>query len=295
MGFVKPLCSNSRALSSLFSKTPSNISVVTKPKPVTTKKPSLYSLFITNPSNLSDPGKSSTNWKLPIKDSASKSSHLSSPMRSSTNGKLLIKDPASKSTHLSDPKISSTNGKLQSKDRTAGEEEESPMELSLEAKMLVCRLMEDGYLKNGTLCRTWEAFDVQKIPTNLCFRNFLKTAAEKFGRDCQEVAKWLSGSDLKKIALFGCPSTERKSVFAAKRLRAFFHIQEEVVCRACTLRTSCKFMNKKVGTMNKVILEDVMRLITVYTLDSVPSQMVIPDEVKFSVSKLVKALLNLTE
>lgn len=54
-------------------------------------------------------------------------------------------------------------------------------------------------------------------------------------------------------------------------------------------------MNKKVGTMNKVILEDVTRLITLYTLDSVPSQMVIPDEMKFSVSKLVKELLNLTE
>ena len=41
--------------------------------------------------------------------------------------------------------------------------------------------------------------------------------------------RWLSGSELKKVALFGCPSIERKSVFAAKRLRAFFRIQEDVV------------------------------------------------------------------
>ena len=42
-------------------------------------------------------------------------------------------------------------------------------------------------------------------------------------------SRWLSGSDLKKVALFGCPSLARKSVFGAKRLRRFFEIPEETV------------------------------------------------------------------
>ncbi|XP_010314294.1 uncharacterized protein [Solanum lycopersicum] len=57
-------------------------------------------------------------------------------------------------------------------------------------------------------------------------RDFVKYAAEQFGRDHQEIAKWLSGSDLKKVALFGCPSIANKTVFSAKRLRAYFRIQE---------------------------------------------------------------------
>jgi hypothetical protein len=95
----------------------------------------------------------------------------------------------------------------------------------------------------------------------------------------------LSGSDLKKIALFGCPSLEKKNVFAAKKLRKFFEIQENTVsqfpitfhlissafffhliiqgedynvplvfkfsahpqvCSKCVLKQSCKFVNQSV-------------------------------------------------
>lgn len=41
--------------------------------------------------------------------------------------------------------------------------------------------------------------------------------------------RWLSGSDLKKVTLLGCPSVERKTVFAAKNLRTFFNIEEDTV------------------------------------------------------------------
>lgn len=41
--------------------------------------------------------------------------------------------------------------------------------------------------------------------------------------------RWLSGSDLKKVALFGCPSIAKKTVFSAKRLRTYFRIQEDNV------------------------------------------------------------------
>jgi len=46
--------------------------------------------------------------------------------------------------------------------------------------------------------------------------------------------------------------------------------------------------------MDKVVLEDVMRLITVYTLDSVPPELVVPDELKSSIGKLVKEAVNLS-
>lgn len=160
--------------------------------------------------------------------------------------------------------------------------------------MLIGRLIEDGYLKDANFAKG-EQLEAHQIPHTLYSRHFLKTAAEKFGREHQEIAKWLSGSELKKIALFGCPSTERKSIFAAKRLRAFFRIQEDVVCRGCKLRSSCRFPNKRVSTIDKVVLEDVMRLITVYTLDAVPFQVVIPDELKCSIGALVKEAVSLSK
>lgn len=43
------------------------------------------------------------------------------------------------------------------------------------------------------------------------------------------LCRWLSGSDLKNVALFGCPSVAKKTVFSAKRLRTYFRIQEDNV------------------------------------------------------------------
>ncbi|KAK3040719.1 hypothetical protein RJ639_028009 [Escallonia herrerae] len=61
--------------------------------------------------------------------------------------------------------------------------------------------------------------DANFLPGNnfevTCFENsygrdLLKHATEKFGKDHQEIAKWLSGGDLKTMAVFGCPSLSRK-------------------------------------------------------------------------------------
>ncbi|RVX03932.1 hypothetical protein CK203_021736 [Vitis vinifera] len=128
-------------------------------------------------------------------------------------------------------------------------------------------------------------------------RAYIKFAAERFGKDNQEIAKWLSGSDLKKVALFGCPSLSRKSVFAAKRLRTFFRIQEELVCSKCVLKQSCKFVNQSVwkGDTKSLNLSVVMRLLTLYAMESMPPQLVLPDEVKASVGRLLKEVLRLSE
>ncbi|KAK9269379.1 hypothetical protein L1049_001151 [Liquidambar formosana] len=116
--------------------------------------------------------------------------------------------------------------------------EEEPMvfkELSPDVMVFVRHLYKEGYFNDANFLRG-KAFDIS------CFhdsygRDFIKFAAEKFGKDNQEIAKWLSGSDLKTVALFGCPTLSRKNIFSAKRLRTFFGIQEDTVCRKCCLKT----------------------------------------------------------
>ncbi|XP_008794157.3 uncharacterized protein LOC103710271 [Phoenix dactylifera] len=173
------------------------------------------------------------------------------------------------------------------------EEKEFPKELSPEVLSLVSRLEEEGYLKDANFSREGP-LDPKDIPSTLYSRHFLKSAAEKFGQDHQEIAKWLSGSDLKKIALFGCPSIERKTVFSAKRLRSFFSIQEDVICRGCKLKSSCKFVNQRVAREEKLILADAMRILALFALDSVPQQLFIPNDLKFSVRKLLKEVVSLS-
>ncbi|PON98495.1 craniofacial development protein [Trema orientale] len=172
---------------------------------------------------------------------------------------------------------------------------ENPMvfnELSPDLKLFVSHLYKEGYLK-GANCVTTEKNDNNGLDFS-CFENsyglgFIKFAAQNYGKDNQEIAKWLSGSDLKKVALFGCPSLERKSIFAAKRLRKFFEVQEDTVCSKCVLKQSCKFVNQNVwkSDTKKLILADVLNVTTLYALESVPPQLVVPDEIKASVSRLL--------
>ncbi|KAF7021754.1 hypothetical protein CFC21_034649 [Triticum aestivum] len=122
----------------------------------------------------------------------------------------------------------------------------------------------------------------------------VKAAAERFGNDHQVVAKWLSGSDLKKVALFGCPSVERRTVFASKRLRAFFNLPEEKVCSSCKIRSSCQFINQEVPRYDKVILSDTMRILALFVLDAYPEPLQVTAEVKASVRKLLKDTINLS-
>ena len=69
------------------------------------------------------------------------------------------------------------------------EDKEFPKELSPEATMLVSRLIEDGYVKDANFAKGEEQLEPQRLPANNYSRHFLKNAAEKFGRDHQEVAK----------------------------------------------------------------------------------------------------------
>ncbi|XP_039030236.1 uncharacterized protein LOC120164629 [Hibiscus syriacus] len=102
-------------------------------------------------------------------------------------------------------------------------------------------------------------------------RGFIKFSAYEFAKDHQEIAKWLSGTRLKKVAAFGCPSLDKTNVFAAKRLRKIFKIQEGTVCSRCVLKDSCRYANEGVWgiTTKSLLLVDVMKVIILYALDQV--------------------------
>ncbi|XP_066313558.1 uncharacterized protein [Miscanthus floridulus] len=153
-----------------------------------------------------------------------------------------------------------------------------------EARALLRRLHEVGYLPGPDLSSAPHAVSPDAV----------KTAAERFGHAHQPVAKWLSGSDLKKVALFGCPTVERRTVFASKRLRAFFNIQEDKICSSCKLRSSCKFVNQEVPRHNKVILSDTMRVVSLFVLDACAQQLQVTAELKVSICKLLKDTINLS-
>ncbi|XVF88004.1 hypothetical protein PTKIN_Ptkin19aG0014500 [Pterospermum kingtungense] len=128
-------------------------------------------------------------------------------------------------------------------------------------------------------------------------RDFIKSAAYKFGKDHQDIAKWLPGIHLKRVVLFGCASFEKNNVFAAKRLRSFFKIQENTVCSQCMLKNSCKFANMNVwGTGTKsLLLVDVMKVITLYALDEVHPKLTVPKDVNDSANQLLMKVIKLTE
>ncbi|KAE8667814.1 Detected protein of unknown function [Hibiscus syriacus] len=106
--------------------------------------------------------------------------------------------------------------------------------------------------------------------------------------------RWLPVNHLKNVVLFGCPSLDKYNVFAAKRLRKFFKIQENTVCSRCVLKESCEYANNiiwGIGT-NSLLLVDVMKVITLYALDLLPAKLAVPDEVKDSINQLLKVYIR---
>lgn len=53
-------------------------------------------------------------------------------------------------------------------------------------------------------------------------------------------------------------------------------------------------MNQRVLRKENLILSDVMRILALFALDSIPQQLFIPNDLKFSVSKLLKEVVSLS-
>ncbi|XP_010462240.1 PREDICTED: uncharacterized protein LOC104742867 [Camelina sativa] len=167
-------------------------------------------------------------------------------------------------------------------------------ELPIEMVSFVRLLHNEGYLNKANFI-TGEKLNMGNLNEEYS-RTFVKFAAERFGKDYQEIAKWLSGSDLKKIVLFGCPSVEKRAVFAAKTLRNFFDIHENNVCNKCVLKEKCKFPNQSVwdGKTKHLHLSVVMKVITLYPLDLTHPKLQVPQEVQDSVARLLTEIQNLS-
>lgn len=167
-------------------------------------------------------------------------------------------------------------------------------ELSSDMKMLAELLYEQGYFKDANFIPK-DKFDASFFEVSYA-RDFLKFAALNFGRDHPEIAGWLSAGDLKKVALFGCPSLGQKTIFAAKHMRKFFKIDEQKVCQTCTLKKLCSHPNKSSKKpATKLHLASVIKILLMYAMESVPEKLVVPEEVQNSVSRLLKEVICLSE
>ncbi|KAK6134984.1 hypothetical protein DH2020_031268 [Rehmannia glutinosa] len=180
---------------------------------------------------------------------------------------------------------------------------EDPMvhkELSSDMQMFTQHLYMKGYLKGASFMPK-NKFDVT------CFqisygREFLKFAAVKFGEDHQEIAKWLSASDLKKIALFGCPSLGQRSVYAAKSMRGFFEIEEQKASQFLIISAYepskdyninlCSLFSN-INGISSYHSHSSCRVLVMYAMESVPQQLVVPEEINNSVGRLLKEIIYL--
>ncbi|KAK1404900.1 DNA polymerase zeta subunit [Heracleum sosnowskyi] len=186
---------------------------------------------------------------------------------------------------------------LEKKGRSRKAETVVCKELSPDMIVFARHLFEKGYFKNANFLPRY-TFDATRFEDNYS-RAFLICAAQKFGKDHQEISKWISASDVKKIALFGCPSLSKKPLMAAKALRIFFSIPEDTVCSKCVLKESCKFVNQSIwkgqGKKMRLDLSAVMNVITLYAMEEVPAELVVPDEIKTSVSRLLEEVMKLSK
>ncbi|XP_073050513.1 uncharacterized protein [Primulina eburnea] len=165
--------------------------------------------------------------------------------------------------------------------------------LSLDMQTLAHHLYNEGYLKDANLMHKYN-FDVALFEDGYG-RGFLRFAALKFAKDHHEIAKWLSASDLKELALFGCPCLESKTVFAAKALRKFFEIPEHEVCQKCTIRKSCKhesqIFRKHIDNLH---LHVAMRVLIAYAMELSPQDLVVPEKIKNCATRLLKETISLS-
>lgn len=179
--------------------------------------------------------------------------------------------------------------------RVGDEEEVNVKELSSDVQRFVRHLYDEGYFRDVNFLPGMR-FEIRCFEEGYA-RSFLKFAAERFGKDNQEIAKWLSGRDLKTVALFGCPSLSRRSVFAAKGLRRFFAIAEDTVCQKCPLWERCKYKNQNVwgDDYKNLNLSLIMRLLLLYAMEAVPSSLILPSEVKACVNRLLNETIKLSK
>ncbi|KAL9667430.1 hypothetical protein QQ045_001788 [Rhodiola kirilowii] len=167
--------------------------------------------------------------------------------------------------------------------------------LSEEMMMFIEELYKGGYFYDANFL-PGNSIDASYFDDSYS-REYIKFAADRFANDHQEIAKWLSGSQVKTVALNGCPTLIKKNIFAAKRLQAFFRIQEDTVCSRCVLRESCQFVNQSVwnGDSKNLKLDDTLRVVILYALEAAHPKLSLPEHFKATVNLLLRDIINLSK
>lgn len=145
-------------------------------------------------------------------------------------------------------------------------------------------LNERGYLSKAVNFEDGPV-DLQGLTTGKIY-GFIKLAALNYVEDHAEILKSLSRSHLRKVALFRCPSHEKRVIIAVKRLRTFISSREDIDCPPSDLENTCN------GLSVKLRLDDVVRLLCTYGLIAEKSELLIPDDVKQSIVNLLVEIID---
>ncbi|KAK4398293.1 hypothetical protein Sango_1304800 [Sesamum angolense] len=166
---------------------------------------------------------------------------------------------------------------------------EDPMvhkELSSDMKMFTQHLYMEGYLKDASFLPK-NKFDVTHFEPSYA-REFLKYAAVKFGRDHQEIAKRAHSFGFCLLIDEAIQLNQRiRDLLGCLFLVDFLFEKLDKVCKKCVLKDSCKRANKASRhKSNKLLLTEVSRVLIMYAMESVPQQLVVPEEIRNSITVL---------
>eukprot|EP00249_Psilotum_nudum_P021065 c27957_g1_i3 orf=156-2753(+) len=128
-------------------------------------------------------------------------------------------------------------------------------------------------------------------------RAYIKNALMSFGRERDDLFRFLSKQAIRVIVNFGCPSIDRKVVNAAKRLRAQLGIVEGDVCQQCRLKRSCTRAFCLPDRQMASVTLDVVRLLLPFAANVLPdaeSHESYPEEVTTAIRNLLEQLVRLS-
>ncbi|KAH9620546.1 hypothetical protein KSS87_012652 [Heliosperma pusillum] len=186
--------------------------------------------------------------------------------------------------------VSKPKSKTWNEVKKVGSSVELGKEISQDMRLLLRHLYDCGYF-NDVHIYPGNKFRLSSFYVEFA-HDYVKRALQKFGIDNQEISKWLSVSDAKSVALFGCPSLNNRDISAAKHLRSFFQISEESVCSKCVLNDTCKYRIARKCDISTLRLDSLLRVLRAYSLEDVSPKLELTDDMKACVSRLIQEVIK---
>ncbi|KAI5073044.1 hypothetical protein GOP47_0011057, partial [Adiantum capillus-veneris] len=125
----------------------------------------------------------------------------------------------------------------------------------------------------------------------------MKRAILDFGRERDDIIRFMTKKHIKTVVAVGCPSTDRKVVNACKRLRVLCEIPEDEVCQQCKLKTFCTRAFAAPSPDLMAETADLLRVLYSFALNASPiaeSQVSYPISVVKSACHLVNEIVQLS-